>query len=81
MIYGIYAVRDVKAGFMTPTVDLSDNTAARNFSHAIKTSDSVFASFAKDFDLFRIGSYDTDTGEILPSKPEHVISGSDAQVL
>lgn len=64
MILGVYVVRDVKSTFMTPTVDQNDNTAIRNFAHAVMKSDSVISSHKKDFELYKIGTYDNETGFI-----------------
>lgn len=64
MIYPLYSIRDVQTGFMSPTVDMNDNAAARNFAHAIQASDGVMHTHASDFDLFKIGSFDTDNGQL-----------------
>lgn len=66
MIYNVYAIRDIKTGFMTPTFDVNDQTAIRNFSHAVVNSDTVLFSYAKDFSLYRLGTYDSDTGSLVP---------------
>lgn len=79
MISNLYCVRDAKTGFMTPTLDLSDASAMRNFAHAIVSSPSVLTSFTQDFDLYCLGSFDSDSGvvsSLVP--PRHVISGMDA---
>lgn len=62
MLYNVYSIRDVKTGFMTPTIEVNDDTAIRNFSHAVVNSDNILFSFAKDFALYRIGSFDSDSG-------------------
>lgn len=66
MILGIYAMRDHKSGFLTPTLDSDDKIAIRNFQLAFKAArnDSLFANFPEDYSLYRLGSYDTDSGEI-----------------
>lgn len=79
MTYGVYAMRDVKVGFMTPTFDVNDESAKRNFIHAVLTSDSILSSFANDFSLYRLGDYDTETGQLLPlSLPLHLFDASAA---
>lgn len=62
--YSVYSIRDVKSGFLTPTVEINDDVACRNFSHAIQTGDSVFRTHARDFALYRIGTFDVETGYI-----------------
>lgn len=64
MKFGVYVVRDVKSTFMTPTVDSNDQTAIRNFAHAVMTSDSVISSHKQDFELYKVGVYDNETGFI-----------------
>lgn len=66
MIYGIYAMRDGKSSFLSPNVDLNDATAIRNFDTAIKRSNDVMHFHPQDFQLYRIGHFDTDTGKIIP---------------
>lgn len=66
MIFGVYAIRDVKTGFLTPTVEQNDAVAQRNFSHAVQMSDSVLFSHASDFALFKIGTYNSDTARLEP---------------
>lgn len=71
MILGVYAMRDVHTGFMTPTVEQNDAVAMRNFEHAV-LSGGVLATHSADFALCRIGSYNTDDGALIP-QPVHVI--------
>lgn len=79
MVLGIYAIRDVKVGFLTPTVEQNERVAIRNFSHAVANSQSVLSSYAKDFALYRLGTYDNDTGAIVPEPlPVHVYEAADA---
>lgn len=69
MTFGVYCMRDVKTGFMTPSFDLNDQVAIRNFSHAVVNADNVLSSFAKDFSLYTIGTFDSDTG-LITSLPQ-----------
>lgn len=69
MTYGVYSIRDVKTGFLTPSVDLNDDSAIRNFYHAVNASDGVLFSFAQDFSLYRVGEFDVDSGRIVPLVP------------
>lgn len=64
MKYGIYAIRDLKTGFLTPTIDQNNASAMRNFEHACMNIDSLFYSHPDDYSLFYLGDYDTDRGEI-----------------
>lgn len=79
MIYGVYSMRDSKTGFMSVTLDQNDDAAARNFSHAVLTSDGILRTHAEDFSLYRLGSFDTDSGLLSPETvPVHVLSGTQA---
>lgn len=69
----IYSIRDVHTGFMSPTVDQNDASAMRNFGHAVMQSQSLMNSHPKDYSLYKIGEFETDTGEITPCMPELVI--------
>lgn len=79
MIYGLYAIRDVKTGFMTPTMDSNDSAAVRNFFHAVRNSEGILYSYAQDFDLYHIADYDSDSGVVTALSPiSFVAHGSDA---
>lgn len=69
MIYGVYSIRDVKTGFMSPTIDQNDDSASRNFYHAVVNSDGILYTFASDFSLYHIANFDTDTGIMDPCIP------------
>lgn len=65
MKYPIYAVRDIHVGFNQPMTDLNDNCAIRNFTYAINNPQNGVMNFSpKDYDLYKIGEFDTDTGLI-----------------
>lgn len=78
MIYGIYVVRDAKTEFLTPTYDVNDESAIRNFSYAINNANGIMGFAASDFDLFKIGTFDASKGLLDNSAfpvPEFIISG------
>lgn len=82
MIYGVYAMRDVKVGFLTPTFDVNDESAKRNFSFAVLNSDSVLSSFANDFSFYKLGEYDSESGLLRPlSLPLYLFDASAALLL
>lgn len=74
MIYHVYAIRDVYTGFLTPTVDQSDPVAVRNFAHAVLNGNSLMLSHPQDYDFYRIGEYDTDSGMLTPQIPPELVS-------
>lgn len=79
MKYGIYVVRDAKTEFLTPTFDINDESAIRNFSYAINNTNGIMGFSPNDFDLFKIGTFDAAKGFLDKSDfpvPEFIISGS-----
>lgn len=66
MILGVYAIRDSKTGFLTPTVDQNDAAAKRNFEHAMMNEQSLFFSHPEDYSLYKIATYDTEQGIMTP---------------
>lgn len=76
MWYGIYSMRDAKVGFTQVMLEQSDEVAIRNFSYAMRRPDTVYQEFTQDFDLYRLGNFDTETGTFdLCKVPELLISG------
>lgn len=75
MKYPLFCVRDVKVGFNNPMTDVSDATAERNFAYAINNND-VMGFASKDYDLYRVGVFDTENGTIEPEVvPVLIVSG------
>lgn len=75
MIFNVYSMRDELTGYIQPTFEQSDAVAMRNFSFAINRPDTIIFANPKHFDLYRIGSFNTDTGEIISIAPELVCTG------
>lgn len=65
MTYGLYAILDHKTGFLPVQVDQNDASAARNFAHAIMQTGSILNTHAEDYELYKLGDYDTETGTII----------------
>ena len=68
MTFGVYAIRDVKSGFMSPAVEVNNEVAIRNFSYAVRHNE-MFDTFASDYSFYRIGDFDSDTGVLTPYTP------------
>lgn len=64
MIYGMYSVKDLKTGYLPPTFDMNDLSAMRNFEHACMNEESLFFTHPSDYQLFKVGSFDTESGDI-----------------
>lgn len=76
MIYGIFAIKDVKVGFMQPFIQVNDAVALREFTNIVNSGSSVVSANYTDMELYRIGSYNQDTG-LIESKVDFLIKGSD----
>lgn len=77
MKYPMYSYRDVKVGFMPPQCDQSDQSAIRGFSFAINGNNGMMNFAPKDFDLYKVGEFDTDKGTVKACMPELICSGVD----
>lgn len=69
-MYGLYSIRDVKSTYMQVLTDHNDATAIRGFKQAVMVPDSIMALHPTDFALYRVGSFDAETGEIVSCTPE-----------
>lgn len=79
MVYGVYSIRDVKTGFMSPVIEVSDESAKRNFFHSISQSDGILFTYSQDFSLYHVADFDTHHGTMIPVTPiVPVAEGSDA---
>lgn len=79
MKYPMYSYRDVKVGFTPPQADQNDGTAIRGFKYALNNKDGVMNYSPKDFDLYRVGEFDTDKGLLITLKvPQLICSGASA---
>lgn len=70
MILNVYSVRDIKSGFLTPTFELNDAIALRNYKFACSKSDSILNFNPVDFELYRIAKFDSNTGEFFDIERE-----------
>lgn len=73
----VYSERDIAVGFGYPYVAMNDTVAKRNFAYKINNADYNLMNFSpKDFDLYKVGTFDTDTGLVsVENIPELVCSG------
>ncbi|UPW41033.1 nonstructural protein [Sigmofec virus UA08Rod_5707] len=76
MIFQIYSVRDALSGFMTPVIEQNDAIAMRNFALACdrsRSSNSLMVFRPRDFSFYRIGTFDSDSGLIVPVTPPDLV--------
>lgn len=74
--FGLYSVKDNLTGFSAPTHDLNDATAVRNFGYAMQNIPQ-YAHKPSDYDLYKVGEFDPDTGAITSTIPKIIIHGTD----
>lgn len=64
MIFGVYSIKDLKTGFLPVTIEYNDNSAIRNFEHACASAESLFYTHPGDYQLWKLGTFNSDTGEL-----------------
>jgi hypothetical protein len=80
VITNLYSVFDTKASiFGIPFGDMTDSSALRNFSDAVKDGsnpNNLWHKHPEDFSLYAIGYFDGDTGEVVPNRPKNLMTAS-----
>ena len=79
----VFAVKDTAVGqFLRPWFVPHKALAVRAFSDEVnrQSDDNPLWKHPKDFDLFLIGQYDEDTGELVSQSPDLVLRGISAAV-
>lgn len=80
MIYNVYSVRDVKTTFGSPILYENSEFARRGFLNAIYRDIENYRRIGvhqSDLFLYRIGEFDTESGELCACLPEYICDGSD----
>lgn len=73
MFHKVFSVYDSKArGFLQPFFAINGAVAVRMFESAVNDSASPFFRFASDYELFEIGEWHEDSGELVAI--EHRVS-------
>lgn len=82
MKHRLYSIRDRKVGYMQPVIRQNDAVAIRDFVATISLSgsDSMLRLCPSDFDLYFVGIFDDECGELLKSIPIFLASGEKAEV-
>lgn len=66
------AVKDLHTGYTDIATYNSEGSALRAWQ-VIKDSDATIKAFPNDFELVKLGEYDSETGKIEPCEP-HIMS-------
>lgn len=72
----VFSYRDNKVGFMAPFIDQNEDAAIRGFSYAINSHEGVMSFAPADYDLYKVGEFDSEKGTIESMLPQLVVSGS-----
>lgn len=75
MIINIYSIRDACVGFGNPFVQPNDDVALRTMRSLLVDPQSEFSRSPKDYSIWCIGTFDTDTGIIDSKVPEMLSRG------
>lgn len=72
----IYSLKDTKSGFLNPFYEVNEECAIRGISTAMSnTKNDVLYVCAQDFELWKLGTFDTTTGAItVDNGPTFVVS-------
>jgi len=79
MILQILSVQDIKAGaFHRPFFAQSEQAGARSFIDEVNRSspDNIMNTHPEDFILFKLGSWDDETGEFSVHSPQVVVAAT-----
>lgn len=69
MILNIYGIYDNKVeAFNTPFFARTNGEAIRMFANGVNQEGSDFGRWANDYCLYRIGSFNADTGELIDAE-------------
>lgn len=76
MLRNIYCIKDNKTGFLTPVPDENDASAMRNFEHALMQKNTIYGTHGADFDLYKLGVFNSESGRIESlDQPEFIMGG------
>lgn len=75
-VRSLYAIKDVKSGFSDPCTQVNDAVAARAFEGQIHSISVNLGIPVSDFQLWRLGQFDVDSGMLIPCTPELILDGA-----
>lgn len=81
MIINVYSIRDTLSGFLTPVLEHNDAIAMRNFSLACSkqaNESSTMRFRPSDYALYRIGTFDTESGALDRLDPVELVCTGDS---
>lgn len=63
MIFGLYSIKDDLTGFKGISIEDNDPVALRNFDYAVHSTEIIKLN-ARNYGLYKLGTYDTESGII-----------------
>ncbi|AZL82667.1 nonstructural protein [Apis mellifera associated microvirus 60] len=76
MVLKILASYDKKTAlYDRPFLVRHVNEALREWDIVCKDQQTKYGKNPEDFDLYLVGQFDDETGEVIPGKPQHLSSG------
>ena len=75
-VRSLYAIKDVKSGFSDPCTQVNDAVAARSFERQVPRMADDLGIPLSDFQLWRIGQFDVDSGMLICGTPELLLDGA-----
>lgn len=75
-VRSLYAIKDVKSGFSDPCTQVNDAVAGRSFERQVPAMSDQLGIPLSDFQLWRIGQIDLDSGMLIPCTPELLVDGA-----
>lgn len=75
MIYRLYSIYDnVSLSYGPPSIEVSDAAASRMHRTVINNPQAgLLYRFPSDYDLYYLGTYDNDTGYVVPQVPPQLV--------
>lgn len=73
----IITMRDSKVGiYLQPMTALSAPSAVRDLQEGVNAPNKElpWQKFPQDFDIYKCGEFDSDTGKLLPQEPEFLLN-------
>lgn len=65
MVKNIYSIHDRLIGYLNIVLDDNDEVAIRNFTNSLNNKHSIMHTNKEDFSLYKHGSLDTVSGELI----------------
>lgn len=80
MIKDLFVLRDSKTGFTSRIMDAQPELKSdviRSIGVTVNAPGTVISEYPEDFALYKVGTIDTDSGEVVPCLPDFVINAVD----